>query len=480
MPKPPEPPEPPIHRAARLGDVHALEQLIAAGADVNARADLEVDNGPHLRQLTPLMVAARSIDGATVETLRWLLEHGADLHARSEGTNTAAWYAAGKGGRWEFHPWRLCEDHAERLRFLLDSGLDPHETNFIGRSLLTEACEAGDPARLRLLLDRGCRASERSSYQIPLFRAAASGCALCVQMLLEAGADPDVVDASGETSLFHAGSPEVARLLLRAGLRPDHRDAFGSDVLSSLLKGNCCGGVCGPGRFDIVRVLIEAGADINTLDKWPHSRLAEAAFGHSDDAVEFLLALGADVKPPPGAPTALHCICWQGEYDAPEVNAACERIIRVLVKAGIPASARDPDGDTPLHEAAGGDWGNPTAIRVLLELGADPNARGETGETPLIYAAQNPDLRVVRLLLEAGADPALADHDGRTAIDRAREHRETWITLAAAPAEPILPGETAADVTARHQKALVEAEESLRMMTKAARKLPKSSRPPAP
>src|SRR5437899_2410910 len=111
MTKPPAPPEPEIHRAARFGDAAALDRCLAAGADINARADLEVDNGSHLRKLTPLMVAARSVDGATVETLRWLLGHGAELRARSEGGETAAWYAAGKGGRWGFHEWRHCPDH---------------------------------------------------------------------------------------------------------------------------------------------------------------------------------------------------------------------------------------------------------------------------------------------------------------------------------------------------------------------------------
>jgi len=60
------PPEPEIHRAARTGDHTAIERLLAAGADVDERADLEFDHGPHLRGLTPLLTAARSIDGATV------------------------------------------------------------------------------------------------------------------------------------------------------------------------------------------------------------------------------------------------------------------------------------------------------------------------------------------------------------------------------------------------------------------------------
>lgn len=63
------PPEPPIHRAARKGDIAQLSALIQSGADIETRADLEFDNGPHLSSLTTLMIAARSIDGASVDTL---------------------------------------------------------------------------------------------------------------------------------------------------------------------------------------------------------------------------------------------------------------------------------------------------------------------------------------------------------------------------------------------------------------------------
>jgi ankyrin repeat protein len=135
--------------------------------DIDERADLEHDNGPHLNGLTTLMAAARLIDGATVDTLRWLVERGADVRATSEGGGTAAWYAAGHGGRWEFHARAVTPDHAERLRYLLDLGLDPDECNLIGRSLIAEACDAGDPARVGLLLERGAsaRVSGRSSHQ---------------------------------------------------------------------------------------------------------------------------------------------------------------------------------------------------------------------------------------------------------------------------------------------------------------------------
>ncbi|MCC7138712.1 MAG: hypothetical protein IT460_09850 [Planctomycetes bacterium] len=408
------PPEPAIHRAARTGDHAAIERLLAAGADVDEPADLEFDHGPHLRGLTPLLTAARSIDGATVATLRLLLDRGANLHARAEGGGDAAWYAAGTGMRIPgLHTWRVVPEHVERLRFLLDAGLSPTGRNASGSTCLCEACGAGDPARVTLLLERGVRpgpdwgaedsaAYERSTRALfgaqalprfmpgeppagvaPLFRAAESGSSECVDRLLAAGASVTQRDEDGSTALAHARSPAVVRALVRAGADVQAVDEWRKDPLAAVLDEASGDGEClEPGLFEVARALVEAGAALDRVPGRATSRLWDAAFSHNADAVEFLLSMG--LRPMPDSrdgQTPLHAIAWQGECDHAPKNAACERIIRALVAAGNPVDARDEHGRTPLGEAHGGDWRNDTAIRVLLELGADPGGgRAERGK----------------------------------------------------------------------------------------------------
>ncbi len=466
------PPEPAVHRAARRGDLRELERLVADGVDINERADLEFDNGPHLRGLTPLMIAARSIDGATTGTLEWLLKHDADLHATSEGGNTAAWYAAGDGGRWHFHKKAVTPDHVDRLRLLLDAGLDAQECNSIGRSLLTEAAGAGDSARLSLLLARGVeprpknpvnkrpdrvkalseklgfgeRGEEREpaqrgtldSFQLPLFCAARSGSAECVQLLLDAGADVNERDSGGQTPLMVAGSVAVVELLVRARAQLDAVDEFGNDAIQTALEGSCDSGACGVDRFDVLDALLAAGADLERVDRYGKTRLASAAFGHHDDAVGFLLARGAHALALDSeGGTHLHSICWQGEYEDPETNSACDRIIRALVDAGVDPNATNSHGSTPMHEAAGGDWGNQTAIRTLLELGADVGSIDDGGNTPLVFAAYNGEVECIRLLLAAGADPTKKNERGDDARDAAEQHLTSWKDIVAGGAEEV-------------------------------------------
>lgn len=501
MEKPPALHEPPIHAAARTGDLAALARILAEGVAVDQRADIEVDNGCYLRGLTPLMTAARSFDGASVDTLRYLLNAGADLHAKSQGGVTAAWYAAGRGGRWWFHESKPLTDQAERLRFLLDAGLDPRECGTNGRSLLTEACSAGDPLRVRLLLERNVPAepgfSEEASrklwdetvhgvysrispeapdllsemrregldsYQIPLFEAAKSGNEKCIALLIEHGADVSRVDSFGRTALAYVSSVPAARALLDAGADPNAGAGADDDVLDVVLTNGCgCSGACSIDEPEqIADVLIEAGARIDRATAFSKSRLRAYSFRNAADAVDYLLkkqTFARDLLT-----DALLGICWQGEGDA-DKSESCERIIRALVAAGAEVNPRDNQNSRPLVEAVSGDWSSPTAVRVLLELGADPNLATDTGVTPLMLAGDQACKASIEMLLAAGADTSLRDEDGRTALDWAEAHLQVWKSIVASPPDiPTLPGESAEDQDARNQRNLAEATEAVAIL----------------
>lgn len=453
----PDPVEPPFHRAARLGDIAELERLLG-DVDIDARIDIPTSNA--LYGITALMLAAGSTDGADVDTIRWLLNHGADLQARSDWGVTAAWYCAGSGGEWGAALPQPDLDFVDRLRILLDAGLDPREAHSNDRSLLIEACRVGDPARVRLLLERGAppnpslhlaRETQRPTpateetpfstrdthtpsqsdlypFQIPLFCAAASGSVECVQLLLDAGADLHLLDSRGNPALAQAATPEVVQVLLAAGADAVEQYAE-EDVLGRVFGG---GGLTdyfgGPERFAVAQELLDAGAPLDTTPFSDWTRLYRAASRHQAEVVDFLLAHGASCRSTSSG-TPLHGICWQGEYTDPEPNIACERIIRTLVAAGVPLDALDPQGDTALHNAAGGDWSNETAVRLLLEFGAQPDLINARGHTPLHLAADQGALSCVLALLAAGADSYRPDPDGDTPLDLARERHRRWTDI---------------------------------------------------
>jgi ankyrin repeat protein len=427
MPERETPPEPSIHRAARLGDLTELARLMAGGADINSRADLEYDHGGFLKGLTPLMVAARSGDGASVETLRWMVERGADLRAVSRGGVTAAWYAAGDGQWLPFYPEAQVTDQLERLRYLLDAGLSPNEMADNGRSLLIEACRAGDPCRAALLIERGAavipnfdsdqarREEERKretfrragvpedqldetldmigrqtrpdSFQIPVFAAAESGSAECVRLLLAAGADPNTRAQCELTPLMLAGSPEVVQVLVEAGAdihATDYHDRDALDVVLSDVPGSreIEEDQTGYSRKEasqnlaVAQALVEVGLDLHSVDEDGQDRLSLAAFSHRDQVVEWLLRRGLDpaTRTNDGR-TPLHAVSWNASpvesLEFPE--AVTDRIVAMLVAAGADVNAADEDGNTPLHVAThqysydvSSDGPDPVAVRALL------------------------------------------------------------------------------------------------------------------
>ena len=149
-----------LFAAAREGDSGEVRRLIGTGANPNAVDPFDCDHGSFLINLTPLMVAAGS-PRSNVETVKALLDLGAEPRMRSEGGTTALWYAAGGlGFNLKTTDWELGEGHpyldwgggdVHRLRLLLEAGGDPNEIPDNGRSLINETAAAGDPKRLRLL-----------------------------------------------------------------------------------------------------------------------------------------------------------------------------------------------------------------------------------------------------------------------------------------------------------------------------------------
>lgn len=418
--------EPAIHRAARQGDIAMLERLIAEGTDINLRFDADLEHGSPLRQLTPLMSAARSLDGATEETLAWLLAHGANLHAVSGGGVTAAWYAAGKGGGWWFDPWHKVPSHAARLSYLLDAGLDPHEASCTGRSLLAEACFAGDPIAVKLLLERGV------SHE-PVAGWVEEGNDFFTEPQRPPVPRPDGGFYRDQIPLFGAvesGSVECVQLLLAKNARLDYTDDYDYDILDVALtqEDHYRPGSKKPSTsyVTIAKRLLTAGVPLDRINTSGQSRLYWIAFCQQEYGVRFLLEQGASRAGDDRGCTPLYAICWHAETPPITAITVQEPIIRMLAAAGVPLETPECSA---LHTAIYGDVPNPNTVRILLELGANPEERGGDGTRPLHWAVGEHSVESVRLLLQHGADPLHPSHSGETPLARAQrvlQKQEEW------------------------------------------------------
>jgi ankyrin repeat protein len=238
------------------------------------------------------------------------------------------------------------------LRALLDGGLDPNAKTEKGTTLLMAAVL--DPDKVRLLIARGANVKVRgasgpsspSSTDALTIAAAYRGTAASIQLLLDAGAEPD--------------PPKEVRV----------RNA--PLTLASMT-----------GDLDNVKLLLARGAHAS------ESALSQAAtFGYAD-VVRTLIAAGAntDIVDHNG----INLLHWAAITDRPSV-------IPALVEAHVPIDATDDYGFTPLMYAATIDFGDTAVLSALLKAGADRTIRNDDQRTPLEQARHFKHARMEALL----------------------------------------------------------------------------------
>ena len=251
-----------------------------------------------------------------------------------------------------------------------------------------------------------------------------------VTELLENGADPNwfseefsINPAKGKTftvAVFR-GSTDVVRLLLEHGADVNTYDevTHGLSPLPQAILQNA--------NTDVVRTLIEFGADINR-----RSRNGNTGFMHliANAVLPYneLLPLVEKVEDLDEryfltGETFLHLVRGR-ENDEHKVP-----LLDKFLQAGIPVNRIDFEGDTLLHNMA--SVASLDSISFLLKSGADIHAKNNSGETVLHTLAKHshyPDFaHCLKCIIEAGAEVNVVDSLERTALHHAAAGDETTV-----------------------------------------------------
>ena len=164
------------------------------------------------------------------------------------------------------------------------------------------------------------------------------------------------------------------------------------------------------GYLEIVRLLLSKGAqvNVNTDDGTP---LMVAVRRGETEIMKLLLAAGADVKTVHRmGDQALAMAARQSSYRTPSMEPNAE-VVQLLLAHGADPKVRGEWKRTALMSA-----NTPAKVTLLLAKGAEIDAQDEYGQTALMHAASRGDAAVVSALLDSGASVNLTDNKGLTAL----------------------------------------------------------------
>ncbi|NDJ52454.1 MAG: hypothetical protein GYB68_05125, partial [Chloroflexi bacterium] len=254
---------PPLWWAIKEG--HSVDVLLRAGADPNLRV-LESEH--------PLLVYALYREQST--PARLLIEGGADLNAEN---------------RYGWNAWMTATyfELPELVMLIEERGGSPKRQSEV-RCLL--AARNDDADGMLAAINDGADPNSHDIFGItPLMWAARKGWLAAAKTLVEAGADVNAVDEDGWAAISFAatnGHEALVDWLLDQGAKV-------KDGLTLFLHG-----VPRTGKLNIVKRLLDAGADPDEQDRFGQPTLLEAVSGEDEEAnlalFEMLIEAGADVN----------------------------------------------------------------------------------------------------------------------------------------------------------------------------------------
>ena len=263
-----------------------------------------------------------------LDKVKSLLKQGVDINTVYENGDTGLILSSTNG-------------HLEVVEFLIKSGIDIEAVNQRGKTSLMLASQDGN-------------------IEI-------------VKLLIKSGADVNAKDENEDTALKWAseyGTLDVLNFLLKSGADVKSKSAY--TALQYAVFGR---------RADYVKALVDAGVNVNRVPVDESSTPLMWASGEgSFDIVKILVTGGADVnlKIKTGY-TALMISSVSIEGIGENMD-----IIRYLVKSGADINVRSNDNTTALMIAA--QNGNLAAVSFYISKGTDMNAKNDEGLTALTLA----------------------------------------------------------------------------------------------
>jgi ankyrin repeat protein len=362
-------------QAIVLGHISIAELLLEKGADVSM-----ADGASK----TPLHFAVQHGHAVFAKVL---LQHGANINALERNENTPLIDASYKG-------------HLATVQVLLENGADIAHTNCRGATAVNIAILKCDLDIIKLLIKYGAdyKSTNICGTGSPINAAArASRLDVMKYFFEELGfSDMNTRDDDAWTPLLAAATSDdhlpTIEYLIEHGADLDAVTRNGVSALMLSIR---------HGQYVVARFLVSKGADVNIADiVRGDTTLIDAAEREDPEIVRQIIQRGADINQTNDAKwTPILQACKSGSLE----------VVKVLLEYGAdPAEpCRCGCGTTPLQGACG--QGHVEIVRYLLDLGVSPHTVNRSGQSPIdttLMKHQNDQRKeILKLLKEKGCVP---------------------------------------------------------------------------
>ncbi len=315
-----------LHQAIIHNRAAIVPKMAKSGADVNSK-DIQGE--------TPLDIA---VSYRFYHIVRMLLDFGADV----DGSN--ALYNS-------IYPY---DDDIKTFNLIMEHHLDVDVTDKDGNTILMRAFQFGKNE--------------------------------IIETLLESGADINKLNNEKENILFFVDSQcsdEILKKVIKKGVNLNQKSSKGYTPLHKAVFAN---------RSEKhVKLLVEAGADVNILDNQNRTPLHHLLTYDKNSAIlaEWLIDKGADINLKTNDDvTVLHMVS--------SIDDAHRSLLpRVIKDSSIDINAVDDRGSTPLFYAV--QDGCVQNIKLLLEHGANPDIMNDYGSSPRILSKYHYNQDIMKL-----------------------------------------------------------------------------------
>ena len=343
---------------------------------------------------TPLMLAA---ENGALESVKALLEHGADANMRDPKGYTALMLAAQNGHArctkalsqytdinirnkegYTALMFAVQQDNHEVFNCLLGGKkLKINKQDKTGQTALMLAAKHGNSDYVRTLLHKNADPNKKNKfYDTALMAAIQFNHTACAKILLTKGANPKIDNIYDITPLMVAaavGNDKIVKELLDQNVKIDKQDLGGQTALMFAAK---------KGHIICTQTLLARGAN---LTKKSVFRYTAVMFASEQGYVGCLEALLSTLE----------------KYDQKK------KIDHLNQKAR-------KHGHTALMLATINK--NPLCVKKLLVCGANVDKTSKDGGTALIFAVRNSDTNIIALLMEHNANINIRTKKGDTAL----------------------------------------------------------------